>query len=201
MKVFIFIQFFFLIFYLRFLPVFMSIAVNLHSIFCGLIVSLHNFLCSSKVFSSFSVSLFPDYYNLSSSLSPIFFFRYFLFCFLSFFPSLFFQIPLFFALPLFFSIFLALFCPLTLFVVLFSSLSYFYLPISIILFLLNFPFFLFLFLYIYIYSHFFSFILCFLSSPFPVSFSLFFPIQHLSLFISKCLSPFISSKALAHSSV
>ena len=150
MKVFIFIQFFFLIFYLRFLPVFMSIAVNLHSIFCGLIVSLHNFLCSSKVFSSFSVSLFPDYYNLSSSLSPIFFFRYFLFCFLSFFPSLFFQIPLFFALPLFFSIFLALFCPLTLFVVLFSSLSYFYLPISIILFLLNFPFFLFLFLYIYI---------------------------------------------------
>ena len=170
------------------------------------------FLCMTfsvlpKFFSSFSFSFFPDYYNLSSSLSSTFFFRYFIFCFLSFLLSLFFHIALFFALPLFFSVFLVLFCPLTL-LVLVSSLSYFCLHVSINLFLLNFPFFrslslslsLSLYIYIYIYSHFFSFIPCYLPFPFQVL-SLFFPIQHLSLFISECLSPFISSKALAHSRV
>jgi hypothetical protein len=51
--------------------------LHFHSIFCGHTVSLYKFLCSSNVFSSFSVSFFFDYCNLSSSLSPILFFRYF----------------------------------------------------------------------------------------------------------------------------
>jgi hypothetical protein len=57
-----------------------SISVHLFSIFCAVIVSLYNFLCSSKVFSSFSVTCFPDCYNLSFSFSPVFLVRCFLFC-------------------------------------------------------------------------------------------------------------------------
>jgi len=132
----------------------MSVAVNFHFFpFISIQFSVALlFLCitSSKVFSSFSVSFFPDYYTLSSSLSPIFSF----------------------------AVFFSLFIFLSLSILSHSSFfllltTYFCLPIFIILFLLNFLFFHFLFLYIY--SHFFLSFSVFLSFPFPVSFSLFFP--------------------------
>lgn len=97
------------------LPLLLFISfLHFHSIFCGLIVSLCNFLSSSNVFSSFSVSFFPGYYNLPPSLSPILFFRYILFCFFICLSLFILSHSSIFLLYLYFCLSLALFCRLTL---------------------------------------------------------------------------------------